>query len=379
LVESQLFTVLLVLVLLYLVEHIACGIGVLRASRREYDEENASAVGALGEQPRVTVLVCARDEERNIESCVRSLMAIRYPADKLELLIVDDKSTDDTPQILRNWQARIPNLKVLRTGPEIAHLRGKVNALTQGMDAATGEIVMITDADSHVPPEWVEEYLRYYRDDIGMVASITLLDSPNFFAGLQSIDWGYLLGISAACSNLKIPLSVIGNNMTVRKAAYESVGGYREIPFSVTEDFALFKAIWHKKPWKIRYKISPELLVMSEATPDLPTWWRQKHRWVKGGQGLKAIGWVIFILGLFGNGSMIVAPFFLPLWPALAIIAIKWLADLLIIFPVLAATRKLELLKYFPIYELYLFLFVFSMPVMILQRNVKWKGRVYKH
>ncbi|HEY3876421.1 MAG TPA: hypothetical protein VGM92_13175, partial [Candidatus Kapabacteria bacterium] len=105
----------------------------------------------------------------------------------------------------------------------------------------------------------------------------------------------------------------------------------------------------------------------------------QKHRWVKGGQGLKAIGYLIFITGLLAHLSMVAALFVLPIFPALLVIAIKWSADLLIIVPVLARTRMQMLLKYFPIYEVYLALFVFSMPVLIAQRNVKWKGRVYRH
>jgi 1,2-diacylglycerol 3-beta-glucosyltransferase len=247
------------------------------------------------------------------------------------------------------------------------------------MDAATGEIVMITDADSSVAKGWVKEYLKYYDTNTGMVASVTLLHDRGFFDGLQSLDWAYLLGMASASANINVPLSVIGNNMTVRKTAYESVGGYREIPFSVTEDYALFQALWHKQPWTVKFPIAKNLTVMSTATPDFKTWWRQKHRWVKGGQGLKAIGYVIFAIGLLGNLAMATALFALPIAAALMVILIKWAGDLLIILPVLIRTRQVRLLIYFPIYEIYLFLFVFSMPIMMMQKNVKWKGRVYQH
>lgn len=331
------------------------------------------------ELPTATVLVCARDEENNIDACVRSLSQLDYPKDKLQLLVVDDKSSDRTPEILAEWQQRLPNLTVHRTGPEVGNLRGKVNALTQGMDVATGEIVMITDADATVKPDWARQYVSYYDKDTGLVASITLLEVENFGYGVQSLDWSYLLGIAAASSNMKVPLSVIGNNMSIRREAYESVGGYREIPFSVTEDYALYQAIWHKDPWTVKFRIHPNLLVMSQACPDFRSWWRQKHRWVKGGEGLKALGYLIFIFGLLGNLSMVLAPIFLPFFPALMVVLVKWAADLLIIIPVLTKVRMVPLLKYFPVYELYLFLFVLSMPAMIMQKNVVWKGRVYKH
>ncbi len=373
--QDQLTILLLVLVSAYFVEYLLLSIGVWRARRPAVPSRSV----ADADLPTATVLVCARDEEDNIVACVRSLAALDYPKEKLQLLVVDDKSSDRTPEILEHWQAKITNLTVYRTGPEVGQLKGKVNALTQGMDQATGEFVLITDADSHVDPQWAKEYIRFYESDTGMVASITLLDENSFFDSLQSIDWAYLLGMASASANLNVPLSVIGNNMSIRKSAYDSVGGYREIPFSITEDYALFQAIWHKAPWKVKFRIHPELTVMSQATPNFKAWWRQKHRWVKGGQSLKALGYLIFGIGLFGNLAMLAAPFVLPAAAAIMVILVKWAADLLIILPVLTRIRKTYLLRYFPIYELYIALFVFSMPVMILQKNVVWKGRVYKH
>jgi 1,2-diacylglycerol 3-beta-glucosyltransferase len=369
----------LIVVLVYFVEHLFYAVGVFRASRppgggSPFDENDNVA---LTTYPLCTVLVCARDEEKNIGACVESLHNLDYPKERLQVLVVDDKSTDRTPQILEEWKARMPNLEVLRTGEEIMNMRGKVNALTQGMDAARGEFVMITDADSQVRPKWVKEYLKFYREDTGMVASITLLNVKYFLDGIQSIDWSYALGITMAGTNLNIPLSVIGNNISVRRQAYEDVGGYRKIPFSVTEDYALFHAIWNQKPWKVRFPMHYDLTVMSEPTPNFRTWWRQKHRWVKGGQSLEALGYLIFILAALSNLAMIAAPFLLPLPVALAVIGVKWFADLLMILPVVSVTRTQYLLKWFPIYELYLALFIFSIPIMLMQKNVKWKGRVY--
>ncbi|HEY3874332.1 MAG TPA: glycosyltransferase, partial [Candidatus Kapabacteria bacterium] len=218
---------LLLFVLLYFFEHAIYLIGVARGTRPPHGGapfEEDEPDGGMENMPFCTVLVCARDEERNIEHCLKSLAAIDYPKEKLEVLIVDDKSTDATPKILEAWKERMPNLTVLRTGDEVMHLRGKVNALTQGMDVAKGEFVMITDADSRVKPNWVREYLKYYDEQTGMVASITLLNRKYFLDGIQSIDWSYLLGVAMASANINVPLSVIGNNISVRRAAYEDIG-----------------------------------------------------------------------------------------------------------------------------------------------------------
>ncbi|RPI67060.1 MAG: glycosyltransferase, partial [Ignavibacteriae bacterium] len=68
--------------------------------------------------PTVTVLVPARNEAENIERCVHSLMMVDYPADKLEVIIVDDRSSDATPEILDNLAARHTILKVLHRNPQ---------------------------------------------------------------------------------------------------------------------------------------------------------------------------------------------------------------------------------------------------------------------
>jgi 1,2-diacylglycerol 3-beta-glucosyltransferase len=382
---NELSVLYILVVVIYFIEHVIYGVGVFRGSRSPIGATpfDDSPQPELERYPTCTVLVCARDEEMNMNRCLESLAAIDYPKDRLQILIVDDKSTDRTPQILEEWKRRMPNLTVLRTGEEVLHLRGKVNALTQGMDVATGEFVMITDADSHVHPQWVKEYLRYYEEDTGMVASITLLNRKYFLDGVQSIDWSYGLGIAMASANLGVPLSVIGNNISVRRSAYEAVGGYREIPFSVTEDYALFQAIWRKqrddgRPWKVKFPVQHELTVMSQPVPNFRAWWRQKHRWVKGGEALKAVGYLIVFIGLLGNLAWLSALFVLPVPAALLVIAVKWSADLLVIVPIVASTRNTDLLKFLPIYEIYLALFVFSMPIMMMQKNVKWKGRVYR-
>src|SRR5665213_1181310 len=224
--SNELSGLFLLAVFLYFIEHSIYLIGVIRGVRPPNENPLLFKEGEGGgysaeRYPLCTVLVCARDEERNIEQCLASLDAINYPKERLEVLIVDDKSTDRTPEILQEWKARMPNLTVLRTGEEVLNLRGKVNALTQGMDAARGEFVMITDADSRVLPNWVREYLKYYDANTGMVASITLLEQKRFLDGIQSIDWSYLLGLAMASANINIPLSVIGNKISVRRAAYE--------------------------------------------------------------------------------------------------------------------------------------------------------------
>jgi cellulose synthase/poly-beta-1,6-N-acetylglucosamine synthase-like glycosyltransferase len=326
----------------------------------------------------VTVLVCARNEEEHINACLRSLTAIDYPRDRLEILIVDDRSTDATSDILQAWRSKVPNINVLSITSDVEGARGKVNALIQGMDQVNGEIILMTDADCIVPRDWVKEHLRWYDADTGMVSSMTSLKPYTIFSGAHCLEMVQVLALSMAGINYGIPVSVIGNNLSVRKAAYDELGGYRSIDFSVTEDLALFQAVWYSRKWKAKFKANRDIAVLTEPPDDFTTWWRQKHRWVAGGKAIGLPGWVILLLGFLGVLVMVIAPFVLDAGFALTALAMKFAIDLAILIPTFVSIGKPVRLLFFPFYQLYLFFFLMCVPVLYFQKSVRWKERVYR-
>ena len=346
--------------------------GLLRGLSRKKDFPFAT-------EPHVTVLVCARNEEKNLDRCLDSLRKINYPSELLEILIIDDCSTDATAEILKQWQSKLPNLRIISTSDsDEPQFQGKINALIYGMDNATGEFVIMTDADCTVSTNWVREHLRWFKSDTGMVSSITLLDSMKPFDVGQSLEMAELLGLSMSAINYHIPVSVIGNNFSIRKAAYDEIGGYRNIPFSVTEDVALFQSVWNTGKWNVQFKANDDLLVRSQPPGNFKTWWRQKHRWVIGGKKIRLMGKIILLLGFIGAFTLIAAPFVLPLKFALAAMAVKFLGDLLIIYPALRGLKQMKLIWFLPFYQLYLFFFLICVPILFVQKEVRWKGRVYQ-
>jgi cellulose synthase/poly-beta-1,6-N-acetylglucosamine synthase-like glycosyltransferase len=366
-IESLLITLLLTYIggLLLFVPGVLRGISIKK--KRSIPES---------ELPFITVLVCARNEENSISKCISSLVALDYPIEKIELLIVNDHSTDKTGDILTEWITKLPNLRILNTTDEDTGMHGKVNALTQGFDVATGEIVLMTDADSYVPSGWAREYVSWYDDKTGMVASITSLDGGNLFDACHSVEMVEVLALGMSGINYNVPTSIIGNNFSVRRSVYESLGGYRKVAFSVTEDLALFQAVW-KSGWEVRSKSSPDFAVLTEPTPNFKTWWRQKQRWVQGG---KSIGWpghVIIGVGFIGVALLILSLFSSSLSFTMLLLAVKCAADLLILVPTLNSMGRNRLLLFLPMYQLYLLFFLLCVPIMYFQRDVKWKGRVY--
>ncbi len=356
-----------ILLVLYLIKIQLFRSGAVRASR----------VVRTDALPRVSIIVAARNEEANIGTCLASLAELDYPAELLEILVIDDQSEDATSGIIADWQSRMPTLVPLRTEGIVHNLRGKANAVAQAVERTHGEIILTTDADCVVPRAWVRETVALFTPEVGCVCGFTLQKVSGAFSGTQSVDWAYLLTIAAAGVGWGLPLSAVGNNMAFRRRAYDDVGGYAGVGFSVTEDFALFKAIGYTTDWKIRYPVAEATLAWSEPCPTAADLYRQKKRWGRGGLDIHPVGFAIMSVGFLMNALLLVGPFLglsLPVWACA--LAGKSLGDIWLLSLPLARLSQRRLFRYFPFFELYYLFYVTLLPfVVLLTGKVVWKGR----
>jgi hypothetical protein len=146
----------------------------------------------------------------------------------------------------------------------------------------------------------------------------------------------------------------------------------------VTEDLALFQAVWHSGKWKAKFKANSDIAVLTQPPHDFRTWWRQKHRWVAGGKAIGLPGWVILLLGFVGVVVLATAPFVLETKYLLAVLGMKFGVDLAILVPTFLSIGRAGRLLFFPFYQVYLFFFLMSVPILYFQKNVRWKERVYR-
>lgn len=332
----------------------------------------------ISDLPTATVIVAARDEENNIERCLTSLDALQYPEGKLEIIIVDDGSSDKTPTLIENFINRKNRFKkITLSNDEKSKLAGKTQAVARGIEKASGEIILTTDADCEVKPTWVKTIASYYRKDVGVVNGYTTQTAETIFQGMQSIDFIYLLLVAAGTINLGKPISCIGNNMSYRKKAYEEAGGYEKLPFSVTEDFILLMGIYKLKKYKIVYPLEKDALVTSLACNSFKKLVRQKKRWAVGGLGVPFAGFMIMFWGFFTNLCILLSPFFFStVW--LYLIFFKIVTDFFVLYPIHQKLGIAKNLKYFLAHQFYYLLYVVALPFSVLfNRKVVWKGRKY--
>lgn len=330
------------------------------------------------ELPTVSIIVAARNEEKNILACLESLNHLEYLENKLEIIIVDDASTDNTSAIINNFIKEKSRFQAIKLNEEVkGKLKGKVRAMAEGIKMVTGEIILTTDADCVVNPMWAKTIASYYLEDVGVVNGFTSQFISNSFSGMQSIDFIYLLFIAAGTINLGKPVSCIGNNMSFRKKAYEETGGFENLHFSVTEDFLLLNAINKLKKYRVVYPLNKESLVISKPASTLNKLFNQKKRWAVGGIETPQLGIGLLLWSFLTNLFLFLTPFFFSaVWLYLLIFKVS--IDFFVLLPVHQRLCLQKNLKYFPVFEIYYIIYVLLLPFVILfNKKVKWKDRVY--
>ncbi len=327
-------------------------------------------------RPKVSILVAARNEEAHIARCLEKLIALHYPAQLLEILVGDDGSEDDTYAIASSFLSKHPNLKVYRITKKLAGQYGKANVLGQLASKASGEFLFFTDADICVPPNWIEGMLAGFSPQVGLVSGVTAISGNSLWERCQCIDWLFALGMVKVVNDFGYSVTAVGNNMAVSRKAYDAVGGYAAIPFSVTEDFELLKQI-KQKGFKGNHLFQHNTLAWSAPEPHVHRLLHQRKRWMRGALELP---WpILFILGaqaLFFP-SLIGSFFILPSVGTLAIIA-KLLFQSIFVRYAMAKVGLKESLAMLLFYELYSLVFSLLLSMFyFLPIKMNWKGRKY--
>jgi cellulose synthase/poly-beta-1,6-N-acetylglucosamine synthase-like glycosyltransferase len=212
-------------------------------SRNSRSLDDASAA-APDPAPLVSVIIPARNEQRNIERCVRSVLATRHPS--LEVIVVNDHSTDETGTIARAI-ARDDERLVVIDAPDLPDgWFGKQWACATGARVAGGELLLFTDADTRHESDLLPRAVNALRDRGASLLSIAghqemhsfweRIVQPQMFA-LLSIRYGGTEHVS----NARRAEDVIANGqfILVRRDAYDAVGGHATVRDRVAEDMAL--------------------------------------------------------------------------------------------------------------------------------------------
>jgi len=198
----------------------------------------------------VSVIVCARNEEKNIAKLLDCLYAQTYPKNKIGIVVVNDRSTDRTFEIALSYKDKFENFMLINVEETPNKISPKKFAFQQGMRCVSSEVVVQTDADSIVCPNWIETIVEpFFDEDISLVQGIVKyrFDEPIPFLlkQYQRLDFLSHGIVAAAAIGRNIPLNANANNFAFRKEAYEISGGYGNLINAVGgDDGLLMQKIW---------------------------------------------------------------------------------------------------------------------------------------
>lgn len=327
--------------------------------------------------PTISILIAARNEEVNILDCLRAISQLDYSSECVDVLIGNDQSTDATNSIVGDFIRDKPDFRLYNIHEQPTNLRGKANVLAQLAKQATGQLLFFTDADTQVPPGWLIEMSRQCTGNVGIVTGVTLPEGPKLFHKLQTIDWLYNLTLTHLVSSMGVPVTAMGNNMAVSRTAYEAVGGYESLPFSVVEDYTLFRAIIGKG-YAFKNLLNEQVLARTKPVDTLRDFLHQRKRWMRGATALPA--WmVISLYGQYLAGPLLLLiGFFLPVLAIALYLARLFIQTLIISFGI-SRLRQTHLWPYALLFDLYqLLIGPLSIVFYLLPMPIDWKGREYK-
>jgi glycosyltransferase involved in cell wall biosynthesis len=170
--------------------------------------------------------VVSHNEENMLNPLLDSLLALDYPQNNLEIILVDDNSTDNTWTIISTFAQEHKYVKAIKSDSQYCDYKGKKAGLQSALDIAQGDILVFTDADASVPANWLKSYNRYFNDNTGLV--IGYIRGENIRA-MKRYKRIISSGIFASFSGIGYPFSCSGGNLAIRRKALELVGGYTPI------------------------------------------------------------------------------------------------------------------------------------------------------
>jgi len=247
--------------------------------------------------PFVSLLVAAKNEEAVITSLVRELCHLDYPADRYDLWVVDDNSSDCTPLLLERLAQEYAQLRVLRRSAEAGG--GKSGALNQVLPLVPGEILVVFDADAQVSKDILRQVLPLFeREQVGAVQVRKAIAnaSTNFWTRGQMSE----MALDTCIQQQRIAIGGIGelrgNGQFVRRAALEDCGGWNEE--TITDDLDLTIRL-HLNRWDIECLAFPA--VGEEGVTDAIALWHQRSRWMEGGYQRYLDYWRLIVRNRMGT------------------------------------------------------------------------------
>ena len=231
--------------------------------------------------PQVTILIPAHNEAPVINDTLTAMLALEYPADRYQVIVVDDGSTDETAKLVRAFAARDARVRLVSVAPGEGG-RGKSRALNIGLGHTDAPFIAVYDADNSPEPPALRYLMAQLvlHPELGAVLGKFRTDnwSRNLLTRFISIETLTFQSIVQAGRWKLFGVSTLpGTNFAIRRSALEAIGGWDED--AITEDAEMSIRVYMAGQ---RIKMIPYAVTHEQEPETWRVWFRQRTRWVRG-------------------------------------------------------------------------------------------------
>ena len=373
----ELYPIILIIILiisaLYLIYILAFTFGLYNLKEKFLTFNNKNNVKA-------SVLIAARNEEKNIGKLLKSLYNQTFSKELFEVIIIDDHSEDETISIVENFlkEHKDINLKFFKAEKE-----GKKHAISQALHLAENELILVTDADCFLKETWIESIVNFYKEEnCKMILSPVLLSpAETFFEKIQVLEHLSLIGSTAGSAAIGFPVMCNGANMAYERLAALEVEKQRK-DFNIPSGDDMFLMEYFIKNYgaeNVKFLLSKTAIVKTNTCKNISEFFRQRRRWVSKTKSYTS--WKIlstaFVVLFFNLSiiSLLVSALFSPtlLIPYFLLTFLKFLIDYPLLRNITTFMNQKNLLIWtLPLEFVYPFYAVFT-AISGMLINVKWK------
>lgn len=230
--------------------------------------------------PTISILIPVRNEEEHIGKLLTDIYNQTYPQECIEVLVINDDSTDDTVKVIN--ALNYSNVKVLDL-----HIDSKINAykkraITLGVEHSTSELIVTTDGDCRVGPQWISNIVEYYllEGKQLITAPVTYHSQRTWFEKVQTVEFQFLIAAAAACIRNGMPNTCNGANMAYKRELFHEVKGYEGIDNVASgDDEMLLHKVFKKDASLVGFLKTREAVVKTFAKSDWKGFIQQRKRW----------------------------------------------------------------------------------------------------
>ncbi len=309
--------------------------GIIGFSKTDYFTTDPTALN----KTKTAIIICARNEEKNIEKCLQGIFSQNFDKELLEIILVNDGSTDNTKEIAGKLFSDYKGAFLIINNTENL---GKKKSITSAIEVCNAELIVCRDADTYTQNEnWLKTIVSFYESSGKqfIIAPLEIENGNGLINQLQFYENSALAIVTGGYAYYETAFLCNGANLAFTKKIFEKTGGYKShIGLNSGDDVLFLEEVKKVEPESVAYLKNTKASIVTYPLPTLSKLFKQKLRWAskfdKNPNQINAfLGVIVCLVHLFSL-IYLIKPIFTHHIPLFGIIFVFWrvFIDFLLLF-----------------------------------------------